>query len=277
MTNRIFLDERRSGTETLGRVIDERYKTMVLGTVLDDTYLFKGEEPTYNFRTHGGANMGSFDFTSDVRGLLTGRSGPLRVLDLGAGACRPLIEIKKLYGDDVNAVGVTGHDVWVDANTSSILYDVPLEYGVDLRIGNLDCWSGVIGSNEVFDLIVSRYCASWLVDPLGALERSLSQLALGGQLFMGPTGIETTGDTTRQIVKALEGSGYNLGTGWKERSSNIYALSNFLHVIKDSDEVGEPLFEGIHYDDDNLSYRILLCNPGYKGYANIGYRVLNDM
>ena len=276
MSRRLFLDERRNSIESLDGIVGERYRRMVLNTVLETAYLYKGEASTYYFKNHISGSRGTFDFTEDVGGLLAGRSEPLRVLDLGAGACRPLIEVKKRYGDDVEAVGATGHDIWSDDCPGSEAYEVPSEHGIDLRIGNIDHWSGVVKLDEVFDLIVSHYCASWLVDPLGALERSLAQLAPGGQLFVEPTGLETSGDATCKIVDALQGHGYNIGAGWDIRRNTIYSLRNFLHIVKDSDEIGEPIFGGLDYYDGDLSYRILLRNPSYQGYASIGYQGMSE-
>jgi SAM-dependent methyltransferase len=262
MAGNLYLDERRASVESLRGAIDDRY-AQISQVSLEDSYTFTGECQSFPLSTQ----RGRLDFLDIVDQMIVEHDGHLRVLDIGAGACRPLVIVKSQYGDDVDVVGVTAHTTEEMEKDASGRINL---HGVDVRVGNADYWEKVVGLNETYDLIVSRWGIGWLVDPLAAVERALSQLADGGVLLVEPTCIRTQPEATGAIIDAMTDAGFDPGRGWKVRRGNYQALSNYLAVAKHSDYAG-PLFGGLEYYAHDMNYRFLLTNTDYQGPASIGY------
>ena len=228
-----FLDERRpaeieAAIRNLWAVesIDERFHN----------YGYKGERYEYALSVKDRC----LTPTQLVEERLAVVDRQLRILDLGAGACMPLVHLREVFGDQVDLVAVSAHPPRVFSQESQSAIE---ESKIDFRTGNAEFWKSLVDPSENFDIVFSRYGIRWFCDPLAAIERILSQLSQGGIFWADPVRIPSNRGTFSRLLAKLDAVAIPQVMSHVDGDSLI---KNF-YVTKTSDSK-EPIFTDFQYD-----------------------------
>ncbi|MDB5182794.1 MAG: Methyltransferase domain [Candidatus Saccharibacteria bacterium] len=230
----LFLDQRRGDVPGLITMLHKGYAAEA-SSLQYKRYTHKGEEELYE--QIGDPDVNSVTLVSEALEFNGGQQ--VSVLDIGAGACTQMIQLKEKFGDDVAVVGITGHP-------AGLLKPGQLNRirasGVDLRVGNADFWERVVRPDERFDIVFSQLGLRWFGDPLAAMERALSQTKEGGTFWARP--IRLPIDTLRHSVinETLTAANYPATEAYDSHMDAIYELM----VLKETDST-EPIFTNLEY------------------------------
>lgn len=249
ISKNLFLDERRIDSPELVAMLCDGHKTESTAQQFEN-YSERGEKEEYEYI--GPENLTSIELVGEM--VEAHPSRPISVLDIGAGACAQLIKLHEIYGNNVTTVGLTAHTL--EDLPGDALNHAKLQ-GVDVRIGNADFWSTVVKPHERFDVILSRYGARWLGDPLAATERALSQMYEGGIFWAYPIRFPIDTPQRNCIDEALVSTGYEVESIFDD---GLNLNVNFF-VNKQTNSNG-PIFTNIGYEDFTLNIGNYLSKNG---------------
>ncbi len=139
------------------------------------------------------------------RGLLENRLSstyrPIRVLDIGSGACIALGEMVRNYSAKIAAYGISSRD-YIDRMPDWQLYTSQ----VNLTIGDAQKLKDYFEPGS-FDLVVGVFAFDYLVDPLGTLEQAYYLLDIEGVVLTHNLLLPLTGVEEQTFSKYLEQNG----------------------------------------------------------------------
>lgn len=108
------------------------------------------------------------DLVDKVRLLIsTFPDRPVRVLDIGSGRGRALLELKQLFGDAVDAVGLD------QFKYSDGLYPSTIVSGLEN-----------FSPNKAFDLVISVKAFHYMIDPIKELQKAFDITSLRGEMHI---------------------------------------------------------------------------------------------
>lgn len=127
--------------------------------------------------------------------------GIARVLDIGCGTGHALADLKKNYGDKVEAVGVTASSFGNYGHVDHVLY------GDAQRLQSID---GL--RYDYFDLAFSVHAAEYMADPLALLKGTYASLREGGTAYLGTLLLEP--ELVRDLLSFWYKNGYHITAPW---------------------------------------------------------------
>ena len=122
---------------------------------------------------------------------------PINLLDLGCGNGQFLRELKEIFGNKIEAHGITaraydrdGEPIMEDAKEQAYL-EAERKNGINMEIRNMSDLEHF--PDNCFDLVVSAEGINYAGDPLKVVEQTARVLKDGGLMFAGPVAISIEG------------------------------------------------------------------------------------
>lgn len=242
----LFLDERRNQFPGITNMLYQGFKSQARASMYR-SYIFKGEADEYP--AIGDDSVSSTELAGQ---LIDDLGRPIRVLDIGAGACGPLVTMKRELGDNVEVVGLTAHSTGLMPPEKVAAIK---NQAVDLRVGNGDFWSRLVKPEERFDLILSHFGLRWFGDPLAATERALSQLNPGGIFWASPLRLPIDTGQDEAFRKALTNAGFReIGAPcFYDRFEAEIRETVLTKPLDAGPEADQPVFHEFSYDNLAIS------------------------
>lgn len=170
-------------------------------------------EGYWNFGTESSANYDfpsdpdryAFDILKEVEAI---QDRALRVLDIGTGAGAFVVHCLNRGHE---AIGLSAHDFRIDSSFAYTTAQLPPEAYV---VGDANNLSRINALGGMFDLIVSRWTLTHVVDPLSVIEQAANKVRTGGILavdeFFDFHGIYPPETNPNNVFKAVEQGGFVL-------------------------------------------------------------------
>lgn len=168
-------------------------------------YSFRGTETTYDFRVIFQGNTDSDKLAIE---LSEERQRALRILDIGAGFGQVGNRLQKI-GHEVHAI--SGHDY---LTSYGVVEESRMTDGTYF-VGDANRMSSIDGLYDEYDLLLSKWCFSHLVDPVGTLEQAVNRLALGGVIAISELYTAENDTLVREELPSIQ-NGYRESTHFIE-------------------------------------------------------------
>lgn len=132
-------------------------------------------------------------------------NGSARILDVGCGVGRFLVECKEIWNDQVQCVGVSAypyHSLWEypDEWKPSALHE---RLGIEIKFGDAQSLPRHFPP-ESFDVVTAVHVAQYLPDPMAMLKGIYRVLRLGGIALINDCPLKTSNEDSRLIREFLQ-------------------------------------------------------------------------
>ena len=189
---------------------------------------YEMESGRISFTTPGMANRSLADYRrgyglyhlSDPLGIIEATidvNGSARVLDIGCGTGHALEDLKKMYGNKVETVGVTAKKFGNYENVDKVFY------------GDAQSLQRIDGlPSDYFDFAFSVHAVDYMADPLAFLKGAYASLREGGVAYLETFLLEPS--LVMKLSSFWYRKGYNITIPWD--SALIIIRKKPIHGLK---------------------------------------------